>query len=396
MGTFGFVRRCFDREEMKGVQQLPRFIIELIAKWVEMEYIHLMQAWMYQIGHWKLSISDMLKFGMFGWHILSAPTFHLYNDETIIAINDHEFIAKDAQQWQRLAKFNTLNNAWTSISMSMPENVVSWRPIAFDEKEKLLYMLARDKLMTFNPSTETTSIYDLSWAKYAKGNRILLIGDKLHVVAQNPVHYIFDKRSINLNQGLCQPDRNLEECSSIIFSESRKSIIAMDGTADPDKRFAEYSLATQQWEMLQWPGSPVMGLEDTGMACSEGRYLITFGGYVFNSVSGPSRFEKTDLIIVYDLNDRTSAPTRSAVRCPVTGDFHVLKMTNKKEEGMATFGYIRGCYGKEEFNGALFPPHYIIEMMAKWVEMEYVYLIEKCNNGGHWKRSMKDILQSHI
>ena len=147
--------------------------------------------------------------------------------------------------------------------------------------------------------------------------------------------------------------------------------------------------------MLQWPGSPVMDLEDTGMACSNGRYLITFGGYVCNSVSRtrPPRFEKTDLIIVYDLNDRTSAPTRSAVRCPVTDDFQVLKMTDKKEENTATFGYVRECYGKEELNGVLFPPHYLIEMMAKLVEMEYVYLL---NNGGHWRRSMKDILQSHI
>ena len=63
MATFGFVRRCFDNEELNGVQFPPRYIIEMIAKWVEMEYIHLMQSTGVNIGHWKMSMSEILKSG---------------------------------------------------------------------------------------------------------------------------------------------------------------------------------------------------------------------------------------------------------------------------------------------------------------------------------------------
>ena len=63
MATFGFVRGCFDCKQMRRVQQLPRYIIELIAKWVDMESIHLMQSWNLQIGHWKMSVNEMFEFG---------------------------------------------------------------------------------------------------------------------------------------------------------------------------------------------------------------------------------------------------------------------------------------------------------------------------------------------
>ena len=329
--------------------------------------------------------------GTCGWQSLNTPTFLLHGDEDLVAINDSEFAVRDAHQFQSLQKFNIVHNAWTSIPISMPENVRSWIPIALNKKETLLcYCAAAGRihrtLVTCNLRTRSTRIYDSSVPMLTNSKRTLLIGDKLHVVSYR-THYIFDKQQgFNRNHRLFHllPD-GFKYCASIIYSESRRSIIAMDGAPeDPNNRFAAYSMVTQQWERLQWPECPNM-VWSAPLCSADGKYLITFGGYESTC--------KTDEIVVFDLNDQTSKPKRSTVLCPEKGNFRAVTMIDKNAGELATFGFVRDCYGKAEMNGVQLPPLYIIQLMAKWVEMEYVYLLRMAKSG-HWKIRMDHILKS--
>ena len=71
-------------------------------------------------------------------------------------------------------------------------------------------------------------------------------------------------------------------------------------------------------------------------------------------------------------------------------------MTDENREELSTFGFVRECFEKAEMKGVQYLPPSIIELIAGWVEMEFVYLLEKGGGNGHWKIRVDDILKSVI
>ena len=57
--TYGFVRRCFNNAEMNNLTFPPRYLIELMAKWFAMEWIHLFER-TGKKRHWKICLDDIL------------------------------------------------------------------------------------------------------------------------------------------------------------------------------------------------------------------------------------------------------------------------------------------------------------------------------------------------
>ena len=39
--TFGFVHECYKKDNMKKMQELPFYLIQLIAKWIFYNYLHI-------------------------------------------------------------------------------------------------------------------------------------------------------------------------------------------------------------------------------------------------------------------------------------------------------------------------------------------------------------------
>lgn len=58
--TFGYVRKCYENPQLKEMENLPEHIIEMIAIWVCMEWIHLLIRHGGK-GHWRISLDEILK-----------------------------------------------------------------------------------------------------------------------------------------------------------------------------------------------------------------------------------------------------------------------------------------------------------------------------------------------
>ena len=167
-----------------------------------------------------------------------------------------------------------------------------------------------------------------------------------------------------------------------VHSESRNSIILTGihiGGCNIYHIFAEFSLSADKWVTWKCPCSPYtmdQPLGELGMVCTEnGRYLITFGGD----------------IIVHDLERRTSIPIVSELQYPIKAEFHSLMMTDVRSDEVLTFGFIRLSFEEREMKGVQLPPYYMLQMMAKWVETEWVHLLQR-KGKGHWKVRLNAIM----
>ena len=101
---------------------------------------------------------------------------------------------------------------------------------------------------------------------------------------------------------------------------------------------------SEKWERME-EGS-------AGMVCTaNGRYLITFGGFVYEESDDYFSFDylgddkkETDSIIVYDLEKREAKPMVTQIRCPIKAGFHGAMMSDKQFDELLTFGFIRKCF----------------------------------------------------
>ena len=56
--AFGFVNQSFKSSEMKGVQMLPRSLVQLIVDWVDAKAVHLLQK--VGNGRWRVDVDRIL------------------------------------------------------------------------------------------------------------------------------------------------------------------------------------------------------------------------------------------------------------------------------------------------------------------------------------------------
>ena len=87
-----------------------------------------------------------------------------------------------------------------------------------------------------------------------------------------------------------------------------------------------------------------------------------------------SREIDVDIIIVYDLEDHASEPMVSPIKCPLRGTYSALSMRDKHRADVLTSGFVRSFYDDAEMEEVQLPPLYLIQMMAMWVEMEWIVL----------------------
>ena len=57
-----------------------------------------------------------------------------------------------------------------------------------------------------------------------------------------------------------------------------------------------------------------------------------------------------------------------------------------------TTAFVRDCYKQNDFKYVQELPHYMIQLISKWVCVEMVHLLDM-ENGGHWKIELQHILQ---
>ena len=85
--------------------------------------------------------------------------------------------------------------------------------------------------------------------------------------------------------------------------------------------------------------------------------------------------------------DHTAAPM-----CPIKTAFHALSMSDVHRQKMLTLGFVRILFKKKaEMKRVLVLPDYFIEMMAKWVETECIYLLQR-SGVSLWKMNLDAII----
>lgn len=326
-----------------------------------------------------------------------------------IASDDYEFVARI--DLQSLQKFNVVTNDWCFVPMSVPNQLEHeyWTIKACDATKNTLYILH-----TFDPKTkcisqdlialdmETGSIRNvlsdlINWLSFP--GEVLLIGDELHLFEHHTVHGSANggRRHLILNTNhfdnptldLCPIETPVR---AVVHSKSRNSILCLTNKGI-DCMIAEYCLFKKTWKIRQCRGLRTSHWPlDLKIVCSaDGRHLIISGSFVFrNGISG---------FIVCNLNNDTVKARMSVMRCPddVRGGFHLLSMRDEKVEQMVTFGFVRNCFDSEELKDVRRLPRYIIELIAQWVEMEYIHLLREkkaqSQEEGHWRSHIDHILK---
>ena len=197
------------------------------------------------------------------------------------------------------------------------------------------------------------------------------------------------------------------------LAEIKKAIANADAMAEDDDIPDGYEWIRNEWPEGQGQGHSGAGVIwgeascGAGVICvRDGRYLITFGGRahpedptideeidLMNNLD-PLYGICTDVIMMYDLENMDSFPVMSSIRCPVKGECHALSMRDRSREDLVTFGFVNRLF-RSELKGTQFLPRHIIQLIADWVEMENVYLLQQ-NGKGHWKISLDVILESLI
>lgn len=277
----------------------------------------------------------------------------------------------------------------------------------FDKPSHTLYITDRDEKQIIAVNLETGTNQIICSKVPFRVTKAILCGDNIHIFGHYE-HLVLSlilgyKHSDDHSRYIVERKREIDV---VWHCQSRNSILLGGHHWDPLLRieFAEYSLSTKEWKTFKCPSFSDEKIHEFGMVCSgDGRYIITFGGFdrdppIYRRRQSYRMIPK-DMIMVFDLNDETLKPKCSSLRCPTKGRFNALTMTDKKKEEITTFGFVRRCFANEELEGVQRLPLYIIQLIVKWVEMEYVHLLQIKNcgaSGGHWKICIDDILESVI
>ena len=72
-------------------------------------------------------------------------------------------------------------------------------------------------------------------------------------------------------------------------------------------------------------------------------------------------------------------------------DSRISKSSSNMHE-LAVFGYLRRKWRASQIDDHLFPPQYLIKIIAKFYTNEKIHLFGRYNAGGHWKNDVFDII----
>ena len=345
------------------------------------------------------------------WQLLDIPQRAIQSCIPLVTINDSEYLVQT--KGKAFQKYDVFEDEWSRYPISVPKELKrkKWEIKAYDSTTQSLYVLNGAE---YDPRGTVLTEFDVNTGAIRsvfsdlplRTDTVIVIDNELHLFGRNDDvyyrHLVINKR-LGDNQTFDSKPIVMKEIRNytrypVVHSPSRNSILCLTENGK-DRVIAEYSLSIKQWEMRNCyglPGGRYANLDWKLILCSaDGRYLIISGDNIC--------CDQNSGFLIYDLNENKLKPKISAVVCPVAcpdslvDKFRLMSMKDKWEEEMATFGFVRRCFHSEELEGVQFPPRYIIDLMAKWVEMEYIHLMQaKGVNIGHWKMSISEILKSKI
>ena len=345
-----------------------------------------------------------------GWRELESLPFYKCTNPAVIS--NSKYTVASGEDDHNFAEYNVSDNTWISFrAQSNGLTQGEGNTVSFNQKYNKLYIIGDEDNCALVLDYDTKNLDVLYEYSRIHSHLIVATADDLHILGNErgrvPLcHQVVDAQSVEDEdiggfEVVCNKI-SVWNGGAAVHCKKRNSIIVygrkMSSFSDFEGSgliFCEYMLAHKKWNVWKWPKCKREWIGDgsAGMVCTaDGRYLITFGGFIIHDQLDDIQ-EETDRIIVYDLENRNATPLVSQIRCPIKSGFHGTMMTDKHLDELLTFGFIRKCFKSRNMKSVQLLPRYLIEMIGKWFETKWIHLLQR-EGEGHWKMRIHDILKS--
>ena len=152
------------------------------------------------------------------------------------------------------------------------------------------------------------------------------------------------------------------------------------------RQLCEYNLRSKQW--IEWTWTPSLRLGPSVVCTKNGRYIISFAS-TFASIYP---HEVSGRIIIYDLIEQQRI--ESPLRFPASRDVQAITVGDPQRDELVTFGFVNQTYKRPEFRHMKVPPRYLIQMIGKWHNSEYIHLMSVRGGKEQWRIPVAEILNS--
>ena len=327
------------------------------------------------------------------WHCLqSVPQIC-----SIIAKDNNTQTIYSVVRFGELFKYQGSQNIW--IRQNNTESDIEWytnyNVMAINSQQNKIYMYKGNKdveILTIpqSPSQKNhwNQINDLNIAtgQSAEG---LIINNQFHVFAGE-----MNNKHLLLNENTKQWEV-IHQFKRKFFNhrviQTHNKLLLFGGLSwrSPASQNADYYLK----QILEfdinlkiWTQSSVsLPRRLSGFGCVSvlnNQYVLFLGGET-------TYCKSLDSIIIYSID--TQSFRTSMMTCPHRSTFRALSLTNRNQDKIITFGFVRQSWNSCNISDTLFPPKYLINIIINYYWNEWIHLFD-CFEGSHWTINVYNIL----
>ena len=316
----------------------------------------------------------------------------VYNFTGPIALNDREFCIIPTKNKNKPLYKYIIDNKWKKMNGYN----VSGRDCCFDNNNEILYTSNGRSIQKMDFETKKVTTMDKGrYSKIVYDNK----NNQLHVIGTSEnstfhkIWYEKENKFVMIHE-FATGSNNIFYNYVILDIPSKNLILLIGGFYVMKYGFSNtiYSYCTldKKWSTLDIIKPSIYCFASA--ATIDGQYVILFGGYDEDD-------RPINKIFVMDLTAMTIK--QSKINCPKhknSANFHAIIMNNGIKQNLITHGFIRMCYKNYLFKAMKKLPLYLIDLVTKCYEIEYVHLMESPSGtrrgGRHWKMKVDDIINN--
>lgn len=332
---------------------------------------------------------------MAAWTRLESLPYKYFSKP--LPINKYEYIvvpAKDGRYTtDGIYKYNVIQNLWTKILSYNKSFKSTFHSVAISDDKQFVYICnCQSQLIQFDLKTNENIILS-NQANFGIVPRILCIGNDIHIIGggSNNKHFIFNVMTKTYTKIYKFPEgMNKMYGHNIIFMRQRQSIILI--AAESLSVIYEYSLDSKLWK--RWNNTynklPLHLFFSSCCYTLNEKYILIIGGS--NNRTGKPW---TNNITIYNLE--TNQFKLSHIKAPSNNPLHCIILSDTEKDEILVNGYVNSkilSYDKRKMIQRC--PQYLLQMIANWVCMDILYVLDYGlnGNGDQWMIKMDDIIMS--
>lgn len=285
-------------------------------------------------------------------------------------------------------KYNLRLNAWIKI-LNHPD-YFEFQPhtIAYDEEKRVIYIQTINKTNLFEIDLHKIRLNESKLCRDCIDNvysAMIVLNGELNVICGtgSNKHYIWDNERKKCNEIYQFNDHKYSEGligHRLIYLKSKNNVLLFGGhffgSNSPSDSIYRFCVVNKEWNKLSI--KMPQKLHSFGIVTTRyNRYVIILGGYDGASLS--------DDILVF--NTQNFKFHRSNIKCPKKANYYAIITNDIEGDNLLTAAYINNCYKLPMFAHLQHLPFYMVELIAKWVCNQTIYLLKYGNYGEDDDRS---------